>query len=64
MRIRAVLPESYTVRLIANEVLCYRKADSVALRSDCADVQFDLELHGPHMSEDQFTHDAVHVLLH
>ena len=37
-------------------------ADSVALRSDCANAQADLELHWPHMSEDPFLHDAAHMI--
>ena len=48
----AVWPESYTVRCWVNGTLIYRLADSVALRSDCADAQADLELHCPHMADD------------
>ena len=44
-------------------ILFYRKADSVALRSDCADAQTDLKLHWPHMSEDPFSHDAAQMIL-
>ena len=36
-------------------------ADSVALRSDCADAHADLELHYPHMAQGPFLHDAGHV---
>ena len=35
--------------------------NSVALRSDWVDVQVDLELHCPHMSEDPFSHEAAQI---
>ena len=34
-----------------------------ALKIICADVQADLGLHCPHMLEDTFLHDAVHIYL-
>ena len=40
-----------------------RIADSVALRSDCADAKADQEMHCPHISEDPFSHDAVQIVI-
>ena len=53
----------------------YRKSDSVAFRSDfasviavsfrsdCVDVQSELELHFPHFSEGVFSRNAAHMFL-
>ena len=51
--LRATLP--------ADLSMSSRIADSVALRSGCADAHADLELHCTHMSEDPFSHDAAHL---
>ena len=53
--------ESYNVRLYVNKTLFYRVAGSVALRSDCADAQDNLELHCPRISEDPVLHVAAHM---
>ena len=41
----------------------YRIADSVALRSDYADVHADLELHCLHMNKIYFTRDMSRLFL-
>ena len=54
--LRATLSASWLIK-----TLCYNIADSVALRSDCADGQADLKLHWAHMSEDLFSDDAAQI---
>ena len=44
-----------------SEIIFYRIMDSVALRSDCADVQADLGLHGWCISEGSFSHNMSHI---
>ena len=39
-----------------------KKTDSVAVRSYCADLQAEFELHCPHMSEAPCSFDACHNL--
>ena len=53
--LRATLSADGPIRLF------YRKAVTVALRSDWADAQADLELNCPHMSEDPISHGAAHI---
>ena len=63
MCIRIVESESYTARLISQSDHMLQKADSVALRSDCAYMQADLQLHCLLMSKDPFRVTLMKLLL-
>ena len=54
----AVLSESYTIRRIGNWCLFYKIAD----KPNSANVQDDLKLHRPFMSETTFSLDESYIV--
>ena len=48
---RAVRSKSYTIRLSVKQETC--GADRAHIGTDCADVQFDLDLHCPYKTRDE-----------
>ena len=53
--------EGYFVRFSAEEGYVDLSANSVAVRLECAYAYADLGLHCPHMPEDPFSCDALHI---